>query len=604
MDDVNRFLACINYQNTDIFDGVEIEKVVLKKNDESFTVYLSSDKVVDLAAYEEMLNCAKKGIHGEKKCKVIINYTSLTNEDKLAAFKYVLNKLIAKKPSLESLMSGNISIDEDVVVVEVASKVEEELVNEYAGNLSKALENLGFPNINITSLFNQEKNAIIKKEITAVHDGEKVAPKEDNPVFIGKQIDGEITKINDILGEAKNVIVEAYIFGELTTLEKETINIITMKISDKSNSLLAKIFKRDHDEFSEVMSKLKAGKWYRIHGNVEFDTFAKEIVLAVRNMESIKSKDIPPVDDEEVKRVELHAHTMMSMMDSVVGLDLEKHTCALVDYAISMGHRGVAITDHNGCQAFPIAFENITKHNKGLEDKDKFKGLYGTELNVVNDDVNVVFNINENNYDLIEDEFVVFDTETTGFYFGHDQMIEIGAVKIKNGEILDRFDELINPGRALPKKITELTNITDEMLSDKDTEENVTKRFLEWAGNDPMVAHNAKFDIGFMNAACKKYNLGEFKATVVDTMSVARMIYPEWPNHKLSTLVKKLNVPWNEDEHHRGDYDAEGTAKCFYNMCKTLSIIIILIGAKGVWAKSDDPFTSINQVTKFVLSCM
>ena len=104
----------------------------------------------------------------------------------------------------------------------------------------------------------------------------------------------------------------------------------------------------------------------------------------------------------------------------------------------------------------------------------------------------------------MNNEFVVFDTETTGFYFGHDQMIEIGAVKIKNGEILDRFDELINPFRPLPRKIVELTNITDDMLKDKDTEENATRRFLEWAGDDPLVANNAKFDIGFMTAACKK----------------------------------------------------------------------------------------------------
>ena len=122
----------------------------------------------------------------------------------------------------------------------------------------------------------------------------------------------------------------------------------------------------------------------------------------------------------------------------------------------------------------------------------------------------------------------------------------------------------------LPSKIVELTAITDEMLKDADNEENVTKRFLAWASNDPMVAHNAKFDISFMKAACEKYSLGEFTYTVLDTMNIARMLYPSWPNHKLSTLVKKLEVPWDEDKHHRGDYDAEGTAIAFYKMCKTL----------------------------------
>ena len=149
-------------------------------------------------------------------------------------------------------------------------------------------------------------------------------------------------------------------------------------------------------------------------------------------------------------------------------------------------------------------------------------------------------------------------------------MIEIGAVKIKNGNIIDRFDELINPHRPLPTKITELTFITDEMLQDKDDEVNVTKRFKEWIKDLPMVAHNAKFDISFMKAAYQKYDLGEFSNTVIDTMSMARLLHPEWPNHKLQTLTKNLDVPWDEDKHHRADYDAEGTAIAFYKMSKTL----------------------------------
>lgn len=570
MSELEKFFESISFPYDANFDGVKIEKVVLRKSKDLFEVYLDCPHVINPELVLKLIDCAKKGINNLKKVNVIFNYQEVNDTDIINAFKYLFLDLLNKKPSLIGLKDNNISIDDDIILVEVNTKVEEEILEEQVSSLVKKMNVLGFKDVNITTIFNETKNEEIKKEISAAHSGEVVVKKEENPVFIGKHIDMELTKLNDIISEAKNVCVEAYIFGEIVTLEKENINIITIKISDKTNSMLAKIFKRDHDEFLEVMRNLKEKNWYRIHGNVEFDNFAKEIVLSVRNMEKIPSKDIPVVDDREIKRVELHAHTMMSQMDSVVGMDLVKHTCDLVDYAIKLGHKGVAITDHNGCQAFPIAFETITKYNKGKEDKDKFKGLYGTELNVVNDDVNVVFNVNENNYDLLNDEFVVFDTETTGFYFGHDQMIEIGAVKIKNGEIIDRFDELINPNRPLPRKIIELTNITDEMLSDKDTEENATKRFLEWAGDDAMVAHNAKFDIGFMNAACKKYNLGEFNRTVVDTMSVARMLYPDWTNHKLSTLVKKLNVPWNEDEHHRGDYDAEGTAKCFYNMCKTL----------------------------------
>ena len=563
MDNLIRFLKCIGIENTDKYVNLKINKVIVDKNNDEIDVYLDCLKYIEPSMLDEILNNSKNGINGKTKCKVYLINDKLSQDEIINVFKYVLNKFILKKPSLSNLENNNIIFDEGVIILEVNTQIEEELILDNVKSFVNEMSNLGVKDINITTKINVEENKKIQEEMNNSHKDE-IVEKEVNPVFIGKHIDGDVTKIDDILGETKNIIIEAYIFGEIVTLEKENINIITIKVSDKTNSIIAKIFKRDHDDFKEVLCNLKEKKWYRIHGNVEYDNFAKEIVLSVRNMENISSKDTLVKDDAEVKRVELHAHTMMSTMDGVIS------ATDLVNFAIKLGHRGVAITDHNGCQSFPEAFKAINKFNKGKEEKDKFKGLYGTELNVVNDDVNVVFNVNENNYELLEDTFVVFDTETTGFYYGVDQMIEIGAVKIKKGEIIDRFDELINPNRPLPKKIVELTNITDEMLKDKDNEENVTKRFLNWVGDCPMVAHNAKFDIGFVSEACRKYNLGEFKTTVIDTMGLARMLYPDWFNHKLSTLVKKLNVPWNEDEHHRGDYDAEGTAHCFYIMCKTL----------------------------------
>ena len=245
-------------------------------------------------------------------------------------------------------------------------------------------------------------------------------------------------------------------------------------------------------------------------------------------------------DEAPVKRVELHAHTMMSQMDGITKVDLGKHTCELVEKAIKMGYRGVAITDHSGCQAFPIAYGIISSHNKKIEDKkDHFKGLYGTELTLVDDTVNIV--VRPSDLPLVNTTYVVFDTETTGFNAGgEDQMIEIGAVKVCNDEIIDRFDELINPNRHIPDKITELTCITDDMVRDARSEEEVTKSFLEWVGDLPMVAHNAKFDISFMEMAMKKYNLGIFKNTVIDTLELSRALDQGFARHSLSALVKTI----------------------------------------------------------------
>ena len=271
------------------------------------------------------------------------------------------------------------------------------------------------------------------------------------------------------------------------------------------------------------------------------------------------------MDNAPKKRVELHCHTKMSQMDGVADDE------ALLKQALSWGHKAIAITDHNGVQAFPHVFNFVTGHNKKLkEGEEPFKAIYGAELTLIDDTVNIV--VRPNNKNMLEQTYVVFDFETTGFNAGGaDSIIEIGAVKIRNGEILERYDELINPGRPLPEKITAVTNITDDMLKDKDNEENAVKRFIEWFKDCPMVAHNAKFDVSFLEMAYKKYNLGTFTNPVIDTLELSRTMDNTYARHSLSALVKRYDVPWDESAHHRGDYDAEGTALVFHKMLKKLS---------------------------------
>ena len=255
----------------------------------------------------------------------------------------------------------------------------------------------------------------------------------------------------------------------------------------------------------------------------------------------------------------------MSQMD---GLADEE---AIVKQAMKWGHKAIAITDHNAVQAFPHVFNLVTAHNKKLQEgEEPFKAIYGAELTLIDDSVNIV--IRPNQEVMLDQTYVVFDFETTGFNAGGaDSIIEIGAVKIKNGEIIEKYDELINPGRPLPRKIIEVTNITDDMLKDKDNEENAIKRFIAWYGDLPMVAHNAKFDVSFLEMAHKKYNLGTFTNPVIDTLELSRTMDNNYARHSLSALVKRYEVPWDESAHHRGDYDAEGTALIFHKMLKKLS---------------------------------
>lgn len=558
--ELERFFKSINYEaDAASWSGASVAKVILKKKSDSFEVHIKLPRPIEPQLTVNLFTCASHGLGG-KDLKIILEYDEILEEDQMTYLKYMLESLVKKRPSLMGILESPITFDGEIAMIEVGSKTEEaELKREIKG-LVKGLNEFGFSDFYITITLNKEKEASIKEELKK-EVVEEVTPAPKSDVFLGKHIDGELTTISSIIGDIRNIIVEVYVFG-IDTLEKENINIMTLKISDRTNSILAKIFKKDKEDFESIKKEVKEGKWYRIHGNVEFDNFSKELVLSVRNMEHIKEKASSKCDDAEEKRIELHAHTFASTMDGVIAPK------SLVQYAIGLGHHAVAVTDHNSAQAYPEIYKFLKGYNKGKEDADKFKAIYGTEMNVVSNDMDIVYHPKE--YKLLDETFVVFDTETTGFYVGSDQMIEIGAVKIKNGEIIDQFDELIDPGRPLPRKITELTNITDEMLRGKDNEENVTKRFLSWAGDAPMVAHNAKFDIGFVESAVAKYHLPEFTNTVLDTMGMARMLYPDWPNHKLSTLVKRLKVEWNEDEHHRADYDAAGTAKAFYSMCKTM----------------------------------
>jgi len=565
MDEVKRFLNSINFEYTDDFNTTVIDKVKLKKDTLTYYVYLKSKNVLNYDLVTNLFSCAKKGINNNDKCFIELEYESITSDDIKEYIKSILNAVIFEHPSLMGLENSFKSYEDGIIYLEVGNQNEEKTLKHYEKEILTNLKNYGIGEYKIKIGINDQINIDLKKEIEKSKEI-KIETKEDSPVIFGFHKDGEVTEIRNIMGEQKRIIIEGYVFGIDSSArkgQKATAYIINLKVSDKTDSFLVKFVKFKEEEYNQILKGVKKGKWYRIVGNVEMDNYLRQMVLNGLSIEAIKSKDITVEDNEEEKRVELHTHTKMSAMDGVI--DAKE----LVKFARGLGHKAVAVTDHNCLQSFPDLYHAVCDINKGIEnDNDKFKVIYGAEMSIVNNENDMIFNLKD--YNLLEEEFVVFDTETTGFTPYNDQMIEIGAVKIKNGEITDRFDELINPGRKLPQKIVELTNITDEMLTDCDNEENVTKKFMEFVGEKPMVAHNAKFDIGFISASFNKYNMGEFKNTVLDTMSMARMLYPNWRNHKLSTLVKELDVPWDESAHHRGDYDSEGTAIGFYKMCKTL----------------------------------
>lgn len=619
------------------FIGGELIKIIGNKNKDTYRFLIALKNTLPFSTYQIFCNQLLPAFKEIKEIKVELQVEIPNQEELPYYYRYFMETYSEKSPLLHMFLESENKLVGNTLTIIVSNRAEQIKLESIIPTLKKDLESVGYPYNIICQVDFAQENALqteiqndleapIPEEIFHPEPPEvKEEPKkrfipkdykrpplivepDNEKVVVGRTIEEPAVRLDTVVTPKSTVIIEGTIFGKDVRESKTGLKIISLKITDNTDSIYGTLFVNDADEFEIIDQKLKVGKWYKIKATVkEADKYSPDISLTIRDINRIEKVIEEIKDDAEIKRVELHAHTMMSQMDGVTKLDLGKHTCELVEQAIRMGYKGVAITDHNGCQAFPISFGIIKSHNKNIkksiqakieeletklaEEQDAtikaqlnkeleeakeqqknppiFKGLYGTELTLVDDTVNIV--VRPDDRDLIHSEYVVFDTETTGFNAGGaDQMIEIGAVKIKDGEIIDRFDELIDPGRHIPDKITELTCITDDMVKGKDNEENVTKRFLEWTGNHLMVAHNAKFDISFLEMAMKKYNLGTFQNTVIDTLELSRTLDQGHARHSLSALVKRYNVPWEEDAHHRADYDAEGTAYVFAKMLKKL----------------------------------
>ena len=567
-DKLIRFFNAINFNKDYLkyYENASLKEVLLNRKENKMTMIINIDLLPPIEVFKEIYEKGKT-LEGAKEVRfkfIVENNTLLFKE----YFDYYFDILINRCPMLNCIDRNKITFNNNKINIEVLNPAEYNKIEEIKEKIEVFMSDMGFDDVEVTSNINEEEREKFKKELNTTT--EKIVNKEVRKTIKGNPIAGEPSEIKNLITNEDRVILIAQVFGIDSKSTQSGWFIITLKLTDYTDSIMANIFTKKQEEFDYLLSNIKKDKWYKFKGNIKYNQRSNDYEFGINDIETYEKKVEKLTDDAEVKRVELHAHTMMSQMDGLTKLDLGAHTCELVSRAIEMGYRGVAITDHNGCQAFPIAYGIIQGYNKKQEDPSKkFKGIYGTELTLVDDTVEIVVRPSEKT--LEDTTFVVYDTETTGFNAASgDQMIEIGAVKIQNGTIIDRFDEFINPGRHIPDKITELTEITDEMVKDAGSEEEVTKRFLEWTGDSPMVAHNAKFDISFIENAMRKYNLGEFTNTVIDTLELSRALDQGFARHSLSALVKRYNVPFDEESHHRADYDAEGTAIVFHKMCQKL----------------------------------
>ncbi|HHT38536.1 MAG TPA: PolC-type DNA polymerase III [Mollicutes bacterium] len=540
----------LNNEDQTFFNNGQILKLVIDKNAKIWNFIIKLDEPIDVRVIKEFEQLLSKSYSELKEVYATFEYEKNDNNKIEEYFKYILSKVNIHK----MFEHHKTSFDNQILTIKVLNKIEFNKINKLKEKIEFLFKRYGF-DITLNIVIDEEEQNAIKQEIdkdTFI----KVEPtKEINPVIIGNEIKTKrILELRDVIEEESSVVIEAYVFAsEFKEIPGKDFKIATFKLSDNTDSLNAKFFTRDNEEFNTISSRIKNGNWYRIRGGVKNDLYLHDLVLNIRDMQEIPSKDIVREDDAPVKRVELHAHTHMSQMDGLVSVT------DLAARAAKWGHKAIAITDHNGCQAFTDAYLKV----KGINI------IYGVEMNMIDDNIDIV--LRETDARLDEETFVVFDFETTGFNAtSGDSIIEVGAVKICNGEIIDAFQEFVNPGREISEAITNITSITNEMLKDKDVEETVIKRFKEWYGNLPMVAHNAKFDVSFLESAYHKYNLGTFSNPVIDTLELSKALDTNVFRHSLSAIVKRYDVPFDEEGHHRADYDAKATALVFHKMIKKL----------------------------------
>lgn len=451
------------------------------------------------------------------------------------------------------------------------------------GESSKSNENLSK-----TSFKSEKKEFTPRAKLTEEEKEERklaTLPQPENVIY-GIEIKvPDRVKVIDINDTMDRVCFNGEIFKREDRELKSGKILVSIDVTDYTSTLSCKIF-LDKQKFDEVSPKLKTGKFVLVQGRPQVSSYSNELEIMVNNINVGEklTKDVRQ-DNMEEKRVELHLHTQMSAMDAVSSMS------DILDQAIKWGHSAIAVTDHGVAQAFPDAihyitgkFEKLVKKEKGypttqeIIDAAPIKVIYGCEGYLVQD-IEPDFEV--------PDTYCVFDLETTGFNPKIEKITEIAVCKVRNGEIIDEFTTFVNPEKNIPKQVQELTHITDDMVKDAPKLSEVLPKFLEFTKGCTLVAHNASFDVGFINHYAKEYHL-EFSPSVIDTLTISRELYTSVENHKLGTLAEFLGI--SLEGAHRAINDTRATVKVFLRMLEDAK-------KKGINEKAY-VYTAIEEETK------
>ena len=575
----------IEIKNIDIFKREKCAKIVIRPHR-----FLYAEEVASLKS------AAEKTLKGYK-AEIVCDYTGMPiNSESLLIYKsYLINRVcegafIARCELTDSkweISGGEIVIttyfgDGQYIKDFKCDAKLKKILKEETGNDYNVRFKVKEDEKREEELIAKKEQEIISKDpvIHVEEPKEAVVPMpeiksviEDEPVeymgvIRGKKINDEPISIAKLSASLNNVIVKGDVLSIETRELKSGKVLVSFAVTDYTSSVKIKMFegaksdapedkkKRAQDKLDKILGKLKEGIRVVVSGRVEMDDFEKELVIMGKDINQIEKEE--RADNAPVKRVELHMHTKMSAMDGVA------ETKDLISRAAAWGHKAIAVTDHGVVQAFPDAFDVARK--KGI------KVLYGVEGYLQGDSLSIAYNVNDDY--TIDSSFVVFDIETTGFSQVDDRIIEVGAVKVENGNITERYSSFVNPGMHIPENITELTSITDAMVKDAPSIDIVYREFEKFCEGCVLVAHNANFDVGFMRAQAEKLET-QFDYCYLDTLDLCRVLFPDKKRHGLAAMVKMLDIQLQH--HHRAVDDAEATAEI-------LKVCFNMLREKGVTA--------------------
>ena len=572
-------------RNHEAFSQAEIEQVIVHKRSKAWEFHFVFENILPFELFLELKRGLKEEFSktgNQASFEIKTRNQEFSRELLQAYYREAFSDGPCASQGFRSIYQNfQVRFENDQLIIEASEAADtEHFRKNHLPNLSKQLEHFGFPKLSCSlekneeltreeqEAFQTENQMIIQaaneETLRAMEQLEQMAPPppvEDKPVFdfqakkasAKPKLDkAEITPMIEVNTEENRLVFEGVVFDVEQKVTRTGRVLINFKMTDYTSSFSMQKWVKNEEE-AQKFDMIKKNSWLRVRGNVEVNNFTRDLTMNVQDVQEVvhyERKDLMP---EGERRVEFHAHTNMSTMDALPEVE------ELVAKAAKWGHKAVAITDHGNVQSFPHGYKAAKKAGIQL--------IYGMEANIVEDRVPIVYN--EVEMDLSEATYVVFDVETTGLSAIYNDLIQVAASKMYKGNIVAEFDEFINPGHPLSAFTTELTGITDDHVKNAKPLVQVLKEFQEFCKDTVLVAHNATFDVGFMNANYERHGLPKITQPVIDTLEFARNLYPEYKRHGLGPLTKRFGVAL--EHHHMANYDAEATGRLLFIFIKEVA---------------------------------